>query len=212
MRTQRVWNFDPAYTTVEFVVRNLWYNVKGRFGTIEGVIVLDEDDIRRSSVTATIKADSIDTGNKRRDAHLLLPDFFDVEKFPDIEFKSTSVERGRDRDSLELEGTLTVKDKSVPIALAVNEMDRSRSPKGEEFIYYSATAELDRFAFGINYGRGFIGRHLKVTINVQATLTGDHNEVAQTLDQGTNPLAARLMYGVARFDATVNASRSEESR
>jgi polyisoprenoid-binding protein YceI len=57
----------------------------------------------------------------------------------------------------------------VPIALAVNEMDRSRSPNGEEFVYYSATAEVDRFAFGINYGRGFIGRRLKVTINVQAS-------------------------------------------
>ena len=83
-----MWHFDPAYTTVEFVVRNLWYNVKGRFNVLEGVIVLDEADVRRSSVTATIKASSIDTGNKRRDEHLQSSDFFDVEKFPDIEFKS----------------------------------------------------------------------------------------------------------------------------
>ena len=166
-----VWHFDPAYSTVEFVVRNLWYNVKGRFNVLEGSIDLDEDDIRRSSVTATIKASSIDTGNKRRDAHLQAPDFFDVEKFPDIEFKSTKVERGKDRDSLDVDGTLTIKGKRIPISLAVNEMDRSRSPKGEDYVYYSATAELDRFAFGINYGRGFIGRKLKVTINVQATNT-----------------------------------------
>src|SRR5688572_16871758 len=168
VQTTRIWTFDPAYTTVEFVVRNLWYNVKGRFRTIEGAIVLDENDIRKSSVNTTIRADSIDTGNKRRDAHLLAADFLDVEKFPEIQFKSTSVARGKDRDSLDLEGTLIVRDKSVPIALAVNEMDRSRSPGGEEFIYYSATAELDRFAFGINYGRGLIGRKVKVTINVQA--------------------------------------------
>lgn len=169
VQSRRVWKFDPAYTTVEFVIRNLWYNVKGRFGVVEGVIVLDEEDIRRSSVTATIKADTIDTRNKKRDAHLLLRDFLEVEKFPDIEFKSTSVQRGRDRDSLDVAGTLTVRGKSVPVALAVNEMDRSRSPSGEEFVYYSATTELDRFAFGISYGRGFIGRHLKVTINVQAS-------------------------------------------
>ena len=165
---QRVWHFDPAYSSVEFVVRNLWYNVKGRFN-VQGSIVLDEDDIRRSSVTATIRASSVNTGNKRRDVHLQSADFFDVEKFPEIEFKSTRIERGRDRDSLDVEGTLTVRDKSVPIALAVNEMDWSRSPKGEEYIYYSATTELDRFAFGINYGRAFIGRRVKVTINVQAT-------------------------------------------
>jgi acetone carboxylase gamma subunit len=48
-------------------------------------------------------------------------------------------------------------------------MDRSRSPKGEEFIYYSATAEVDRFACGVSYGRGMIGRKLKITINIQAT-------------------------------------------
>ena len=166
-----VWHFDPAYTTVEFLVRNLWYDVKGRFRELEGVIVLDEDDISRSSVTATIKARSVETGNKRRDAHLLLRDFLDVEKYPDIEFESTKIQRGRDRDSLDLEGNLTVKDKRVPIALAVNEMDRSRSPKGEEFIYYSATTQLDRYAFGITYGPGIVGRHLKVMINVQASNT-----------------------------------------
>ena len=170
-QSRRVWTFDPVYTTVEFVIRNLWYKVKGRFGVVEGAIVLDEEDIGRSSVTATIRADSIDTGNKKRDAHLLLREFLDVENFPDIEFKSSSVRRGRDRDSLDVEGTLTVKDKSIPIALAVNEMDRSRSPSGEEWVYYSATTELDRFAFGISYGRLFIGRRLKVNINVQASNT-----------------------------------------
>jgi polyisoprenoid-binding protein YceI len=165
---QRIWHFDPAYTTVEFVIRNLWFNVRGRFQDLEGQIVLDENDISRSSVNATIKADSIDTGNKRRDAHLQAPDFFDVEKFPEIEFRSTSVRRGRDRDSLDLDGELRIKDKTVLVALTVNEMDRSRSPNGEEFVYYSASTELDRCAFGINYGPGLIGRRLRVNINVQA--------------------------------------------
>jgi len=165
----RIWNFDPGYTTVEFVVRNLWYKVKGRFRLIEGFIELDENDLSRSAVNATLKASSIDTGNKRRDTHLLAADFLDVEKFPDIEFKSTSVARGKDRDALDLQGTLIIRDKRVPIALAVNEMDRSRSPGGDEWVYYSASTELDRYACGISYGRGLIGRKLKVTINVQAT-------------------------------------------
>ena len=170
-QSQRVWNFDPAYTTVEFSIRNLWFRVRGRFRDLEGTIVLDEDDVSRSTVSARIRAGSIDTGNKRRDAHLLSKSFFDAENFPEIEFKSTRVERGKDRDSLDLEGELTIKNKTVPIALAVNVMDRSRSPRGEEFVYYSATTELDRCAFGINYGRGFIGRRLRVNINVQASNT-----------------------------------------
>ena len=167
--TTRNWHFDPAYTTVEFVIRNLWYNVHGRFTNVEGVIALDEEDFGNSSVTALIKAGSVDTRNKKRDAHLLRPDFFDAEKFPGIEFRSERVQRGRDRDSLDVAGTLTIRDKCVPVALAVNEMDRSRSPNGEEFVYYSATTELDRHAFGLSYMRGLIGRRLKVTINVQAS-------------------------------------------
>jgi len=167
--SRRVWTFDPAYTTVEFVIRNFWFKVKGRFRELEGSLILDENDVSQSSVTATIKAKSLDTGNKRRDAHLLSREFFDVEQFPDIEFKSTRIKRGKDRDSLDLDGELTIKNKTVPIALAVNEMDRSRSPSGEEFVYYSASTDLDRFAFGINYGPGVIGRRLHVTINVQAS-------------------------------------------
>ncbi|HZN07802.1 MAG TPA: YceI family protein [Pyrinomonadaceae bacterium] len=163
------WTFDPAYSTVEFSIRNLWFTVHGRFGAVEGSIVLDQSDLSRSSVTAVIKADSIDTGNRRRDAHLRTRDFFDVENFPDIEFRSTKVERGRDRDSLNLEGRLTIKGNTQTVKLDVNEMDHSRSPRGEEFVYYSATTELDRFAFGFDYGRLLIGRTLKVTINVQAS-------------------------------------------
>lgn len=154
---------------MEFSIRNLWYTVRGRFGVVEGSIVLDQSDVSRSSVTAVIKADSIDTGNKRRDAHLLTREFFNVENFPEIVFSSTKVERGRDRDSLNVEGRLTIKGKTQTVKLDVNEMDHSRSPRGEEFVYYSATTELDRFAFGFDYGRLLIGRTLKVTINVQAS-------------------------------------------
>lgn len=163
------WVFDPAYSTVEFAIRNLWYTVHGRFQTVEGVIVFDGNDISRSTVEASIHVASIDTGNKRRDAHLRSKEFFDAESYPTIEFRSLSVRRGRDRDSLDLEGELTVKGRTSRVALAVNEMDHSRSPRGEEFIYYSATTEIDRFDFGISYGRAIIGRKLKVTINVQAS-------------------------------------------
>jgi len=168
IRPNRVWRFDPAYTTVEFSIRNFWYTVHGRFRTLEGSIVLDETDMSRSSVIARIDARSVDTGKKRRDAHLVAADFFDADKFPDIEFESTRVARGKDRDSLDLEGTLSLKGKTRTIALSVNEMDRSRSPRGEEYVYYSATTELDRLDWGITYGRGIIGRKVKVTINVQA--------------------------------------------
>ena len=167
--TNQVWRFDPAYTTVEFSVRNLWYTVRGRFRKLEGSIVLDETDLSGSSVLARIDARSIDTGNKRRDAHLQSADFLDADNFPEIEFRSTRVARGKDRDSIELEGNLTFRGKTSTVALQVNEMDRSRSPRGEEYVYYSATTEIDRVDLGVKYGRGIIGRKVRVTINVQAS-------------------------------------------
>jgi polyisoprenoid-binding protein YceI len=166
---QRVWIFDPSHTTVEFSIKNLFFfTVKGRMQALEGTIVLDEDDITRSSVVAVISADSITTGVKRRDEHLLSRNFLDAINYPHVRFQSSSVGPGNDRDMLRVKGSLTVAGKSGTVELDVSEVDRSLSPQGEEVIYFCGTTELDRFDFGINYGRGVIGRLLKVTINVQA--------------------------------------------
>ena len=167
---QSVWSFDPSHTTVEFSIKNLlFFNVKGRLAALEGTIVLDEADITRSSIVATLSADSIATGVERRDAHLRSRSFLDASNYPNVLFQSTSVGPGNDRDMLRVKGSLTIRGKSGTVELDVSEVDRSRSPSGEEVIYYCATTELDRFDFGINYGRGVIGRVLKVTINVQAS-------------------------------------------
>jgi polyisoprenoid-binding protein YceI len=164
-----VWIFDPSHTTVEFSVKNLFFfEVKGRMQALDGTIVLDEDDITRSSVVVRLSADSITTGVKRRDKHLLSRSFLDAGKHPDVLFQSSSVGPGNDRDMLRVKGSLTVAGKSRTVELDVSEVDRSRSPQGEEVIYFCGTTELDRFDFGIDYGRGVIGRLLKVTINVQA--------------------------------------------
>ncbi len=170
-RTQEfVWRFDPLHSTVEFSIKNLFFfTVTGRLTALEGAIVLDESNINRSSVSATVFADSIETGIGRRDAHLRSPKFLDVDKFPEIKFESSSVGPGRDRDTLRLEGTLTIKDHSKPIALEVIEIDRSTSPRGEQIIYYVATTQVDRTDFGITYAAPIVGRRLQVTINIQAS-------------------------------------------
>jgi polyisoprenoid-binding protein YceI len=168
--TQTVWLIDAAHTTVEFTVKNLlFFDVKGHFNNLEGNLMLDESDICRSSVAAAIKAASIESGVIRRDAHLCSADFLEVDRYPEIRFESTRVERGRDRDSLRVTGSLTIKNKSREVLLDVNEVDRSSSPNGEQVVYYTAQTELDRFDFDVNYGRGLIGRRLKIAISVQAT-------------------------------------------
>jgi polyisoprenoid-binding protein YceI len=167
--TQTVWVIDRAHSTVEFSIKNFFFFiVKGCFTDLAGAIVLDQADRGQSSVAVTIKAASIDTGGRLRDTHLRSTDFLEADRFPEIRFQSTKVEPGRDRDTLRITGSLTIKEKSREVVLDVNEVDRSRSPNGEEVAYYSATTELDRFDFGINYRRGLIGRTLKIVINVQA--------------------------------------------
>ena len=168
-RSQSVWTIGPRYSTIEFNIKNLFFmKVSGSFSDFSGTVLLDEDDLSRSSVGATIKAASISTGIKRRDAHLRSADFLDADKYPEIRFQSVRVERGRDRDTLRVAVTLTIKDRSREVVLNILETDRSRSPQGDEVAYYTALTEIDRFDFGVNYGRGLIGRTIKVTAQVQA--------------------------------------------
>jgi polyisoprenoid-binding protein YceI len=96
-------------------------------------------------------------------------DFLEVERYPEIRFQSTRVEKGRDRDALIVTGTLTIKGRSREVVLNVTETDHSRSPHGEEVAYYVAQTTIDRLDFGITQGRGVIGRELKITIQAQAS-------------------------------------------
>ena len=172
--TQTVWSIDQEHSTLEFSVKNFFFfTVKGRLNEFAGTIVLDQADIGRSSVEVEIKAASIDTRVKRRDAHLRSADFLETDRYPDIHFQSTKIESGRDRDTLRLTGTLTIKGRSREVILDVDELDHSRSPDGEEVDYYGTSTKLDRFDFGIDYGRGLIGRALKITLNVQASRQQD---------------------------------------
>jgi polyisoprenoid-binding protein YceI len=164
-----VWTIDPQYATVEFSARMLFFTVKGRLTDFAGKITLDENDIYRSSVEVSIKASSVSTGLKKRDEHLRSKDFLDAAEHPEIHFQSVSVGRGRDRDMLRVNGTLTINGQSREIPLDVTLTDRSRSPQGDEILYFAAVAEIDRFDFGIKYARGLIRGAIKILIQAQAT-------------------------------------------
>ena len=168
--TQMLWAIDPTHTTVEFAVKNLFlFTVKGSLTTLEGNVVRDPADIRRSSTTIVLQSASINTGNKQRDSQLRAADYLDADRFPEIRFESTKVEPGTDRDTLRVTGTLTIKDKSKEIVLDVSEIDRSCSPSGEHVEYFSARTDLDRRDFHVDAMRLLIGRKVQITINVQAT-------------------------------------------
>jgi len=165
-----VWRFDPSHSTIEFSIRNLFFlTVNGRMKAVEGSIMLDDANLQRSTVVAIIDAAGIETGIKSRDAHLRSADFLNTKVYPLIEFRSSHVGPGTDRDMLKVRGLLTIAGKTREVELDVSEIDRSRSPRSEEVIYYLATTAINRSDFAITYWRGVIGDRLKVTINVQAS-------------------------------------------
>src|SRR5262249_42982970 len=102
------WNIDPVHSVAEFKVKHMMIsNVKGQFTGVQGTLSLDETDVTNSRVQATIDAASINTREAQRDAHLKSPDFFDVEKFPTLSFKSNRVIRVDDGE-LGVAGELTI--------------------------------------------------------------------------------------------------------
>jgi len=164
-----VWQLDTSHSSVEFTTKKLlFFTVKGRLSVAEGTIVLDEGFLPESTVKASIKAGSIETGNKQRDSQLKGVSFLDVNTYPRIEFESVEVGPGKDRDMINVRGALTIKNNSREVLLEVTEVDRSKAPGGDEVIYYVAEAVLDRYQFGVSGWRGVISPKLKIVINVQA--------------------------------------------
>src|SRR5579862_5469752 len=103
------WNIDPAHAVAEFKVKHMMIsNVKGHFARVSGTLILNESDPAKSSVEAFIEGGSLETRDAQRDAHLKSEDFFHVEKFPTLSFKSTRITPVR-QGELTVEGDLTIR-------------------------------------------------------------------------------------------------------
>ena len=164
---------DANHKRVGFVARHLMVGkVRGQFADATATILVGEDPLQ-SSVTATIQAASIGTGQEQRDGHLKSPDFFDVEKFPTLEYRSTGV-KSFDGNEFVLTGELTIKGVAVPVELEVELEGVGRSPYGQDVFGFSASTELDREAFGITWnvaletGGVMVGKKVKIEIEGEA--------------------------------------------
>ena len=146
------WNLDPAHSTAEFKVRHMMVsNVKGHFAKITGKLVLDESNLANSHVEATIDATSIETRDAQRDGHLKSADFFDVEKFPTLSFKSTGIRVVRDGE-LVVEGDLTIKGVTRRESLTVEgPTPEVKDPWGNVRRGISATTKINRKDFGLTW-------------------------------------------------------------
>ncbi|MGB8930163.1 MAG: YceI family protein [Anaeromyxobacteraceae bacterium] len=167
------WNVDASHSTVGFSVRHLVIsNVKGEFTKYAGKVLLDEKDVARSSVEASIDVGSIDTRSADRDGHLKSPDFFDVAKFPAITFKSTKVAKaGKDR--LRVTGDLTLHGVTKAVTLDVRASPEVKGLYGEARRAYSATVKLDRKDYGLVWNKVVeagpaVGDEVTITLDLEA--------------------------------------------
>ena len=167
------WKLDPTHSTVEFSAKHLMITtVKGRIVDIEGTIYTNENDPKSSSVEATLKTASIDTRTDQRDQHLRSADFLNVEQYPEIKFKSTRIEGGK--QEFKLTGDLTIRDVTRPITLDVTFEGQTKDPWGGERVGFSASGKIDRREFGLTWnqlleaGGVAIGNEIKLSLDIQA--------------------------------------------
>lgn len=175
--TKTAWKLDPSHTSVEFSAKHLMITtVKGRITDIEGIIYTDEKDPKNSSVEATLKAVSLDTRTDQRDQHLRSADFLDVEKFPEIRFRSTRIQGNK--QSFKLTGDLTIRDVTKPITLDVEFEGETKDPWGGQRLGFSANGKIDRREFGLTWNQALeaggvvVGNDIKINLEVQAVKVG----------------------------------------
>ncbi len=168
------WAPDPVHSSIGFTVRHMVVSkVRGKFTRWTGTILMDESDLTRTQVDVSIETASVDTGVEQRDNHLRSADFFDVEHFPTMTFKSTRVEQAKD-GSLLLHGNLTLHGVTKPTVLAVEYAGSQKDPWGGVRAGFSAKTSLDRRDFGLTYnqlletGGVLVGEKVDVDIEVEA--------------------------------------------
>jgi polyisoprenoid-binding protein YceI len=172
--TSSTWKIDPAHSAAEFKVRHMMISyVKGKFSGLSGVLKLDENDYTRSTVEVSIPAASVRTVDDKLDAHLKEADFFDVEKFPTLTFKSTSIRTTGDRDYA-VTGDLTIRGVTKSVILSVNDVSEpSKDPWGNQRIGLSGSAKINRKDFGLvwnaplEFGGMLVGEEVAITLDVQ---------------------------------------------
>ena len=169
------WNTDPVHSVAEFKVKHMMIsNVKGRFTHVSGVLTLDEADVARSTVEATIDANSLTTGDAQRDGHIKSAEFLDVEKFPRLTFASTSI-RHSAAGELELHGDLTIHGVTRNVVFAVEgPTPQVNDPWGNTRIGFSAHTKINRKDFGLTWntaleaGGILVGEEVTITLDVEA--------------------------------------------
>jgi polyisoprenoid-binding protein YceI len=174
------WQIDPVHSEVGFTVRHMMVSkVRGRFDKFEGTIVTGADPAD-SSVSASVDMASINTNNEQRDGHIRSADFFEVEKHPTMDFRSTGI-RQLSGEGFLLDGELTIKGVTQPVTFEVELNGIGPDAYGGTRIGFSALAEISREDFGVSFNGPIPGAPGGVVVSDKVTL---NLEVEAALQQG----------------------------
>jgi polyisoprenoid-binding protein YceI len=165
---QDTWKFDPDHTSAQFSVRHLGVStVRGAFTKVSGGAQLNEADLSKSSVQATIDASSVDTRVEKRDNDLRSPNFLDVQKFPTITFQSKKVEVAGE-GKLKITGDLSIHGVTKEVVLDVDgPTPAMKDPGGNMRRGTSATTKINRMDFGVSGLPAFVGNEITITLDVE---------------------------------------------
>jgi polyisoprenoid-binding protein YceI len=172
--TTTTWSIDPAHSAAEFKVKHMMIsNVKGKFTGLSGVLGLNEADLTKSSIEASIPISTITTSDDQRDGHLKSADFFDVEKFPTMTFKSSKVTPASGGE-FTVTGDLTLHGVSKAVTFAVEGLSQpAKDPWGNLRVGLSATTKINRKDFGLTWnsaletGGVLVGEDISITLDVE---------------------------------------------
>jgi polyisoprenoid-binding protein YceI len=168
------WAIDPAHSVAEFKVKHMMIsNVKGQFSGVSGTLERHEGDVTESKVEVTIDAASVNTRDAQRDAHLKSADFFEVEKFPTLSFKSTRT-IPKNQDERAVEGELTIHGVTHTVRFDVEgPTPPAKDPWGNTRIGVSATTKINRKDYGLTWntaletGGILVGEEVTITLDLQ---------------------------------------------
>jgi len=175
--TTSTWQIDPTHTGVEFAVKHMMFStVRGRFKDVKGTIERDEANPGSSTVTVEIAATSIDTGVADRDGHLRGADFFDVETYPLLTFRSKSISGAalKEGDRFQVTGDLTIRDKTAEVTLEGELEGIGKDPWGNTRAGLRVTGKIDRRDWGLQWNQALetggilVGNDVKIEIQLQA--------------------------------------------
>lgn len=165
------WDIDPAHASANFAVKHLAVStVNGTLGQVTGSVELNDQDVTKSKINATIDVKGLNTKEPKRDDHLRSKDFFEVEKFPTITFKSTKIEKSG--DGLKVTGDLTIKGTTKSVVLDAELTPEVANPFSHKMTRgFSATTKINRKDFGLTWnvaleaGGLLVGDEVKISVD-----------------------------------------------